>query len=210
MTLPRPPILVITDRRMAGRPLTDVVASAIQGGCRWILLREPDLPETELVALGRSVARLCSRHGATLSVSANIAAAATLGAAGVHLPQRLADNGTMAEARGVLGKAALIGVSCHSLAEAKAAKRIGADYVTFSPVFLTESKPGYGPALGLAAFASMAQALDLPVVALGGIGAANAASARRSGAAGIAVMGSIMRAADPAEAFAGLRAAWEG
>ena len=210
MTLPRPPILVITDRRMAGRPLTDVVAGALQGGCRWILLREPDLPEAELVELGRSIAALCCRHGARLSVSANAAAAAALGAAGVHLPQRLANGGAMAEARGALGKAALIGVSCHSHAEAEAARRIGADYVTLSPVFLTESKPGYGPALGLAALASTAQALDLPVVALGGIGAANAASVRRSGAAGIAVMGSIMRAADPAEAFAGLRAAWEG
>lgn len=208
--LPEPPILVITDRRMANRPLADVIVAALEGGCRWVLLREPDLASGELVGLDRDVAALCKRHNALLSVSADVGAAAAIGAGGVHLPQRAADAETVARARAALGGAALIGISCHSLEEAEAAQRLGADYVTLSPVFLTESKPGYGPALGTARLASMIAALRLPVLALGGIAPDNAAAVRASGAAGLAVMGLIMRAAEPAAAFGDLADGWRG
>jgi thiamine-phosphate pyrophosphorylase len=69
--------------------------------------------------------------------------------------------------------------------------------VTLSPIFLTASKPGYGPAVGLAALAAAARLSPGPVVALGGIGADNIAACLAAGARGIAVMGEIMRAADP-------------
>ena len=210
MTLPRPPILVITDRRMAKRPLTDIVAAALDGGCRWVLLREPDLDRDALIDLGSQVAAVCRPRRATLSVSADIGAAAAIGAAGIQLPQRLADRASVARARAALGDGALIGISCHSLDEAVTARRLGADYVTLSPVFLTDSKPGYGPALGVETLTSATAALGLPVLGLGGIDAGNAASVKRTGAAGIAVMGSIMRADDPAAAFRQLLAAWEG
>ena len=80
-----------------------------------------------------------------MSGSADSAAAA--GAAGVHLPQRLATAGEIKSARTLLGPDALIGVSAHNRAEATAAQDHGADYVSMSPVYLTDSKPGYGPAL---------------------------------------------------------------
>ena len=77
--------------------------------------------------------------------------------------------------------------------------RAGADYVTLSPIFLSDSKPGYGPALGLDVLAAAAEAdaAPGPVVALAGITPDNAASCLAAGAAGIAVMGEIMRAEDP-------------
>ena len=210
MTLPDPPILVITDRRMAARPLADVVEAALRGGCRWVSLREPDLDREALIALGKQIAEICAGHAARLSVGADVAAAAAIGAGGVHLPQRLAGKDAVTEARAALGKDALVGVSCHSQEEAESARRHGADYVTLSPIFLTGSKPGYGPALGTDTLAAIAAALDMPVLALGGIGPDNAASVRGIGAAGIAVMGSIMRAEDAAAAFRRLRESWEG
>ena len=88
--LPEPPILVITDRRMASRPLADVLGAALEGGCRWVLLREPDLASGDLAELGRDVATLCKRHNALLSISADVTAATEIGAGGVHLPQRAA------------------------------------------------------------------------------------------------------------------------
>ena len=91
----------------------------------------------------------------------------------------------------------MIGVSAHIAAEAAALIAAGADYVTISPVFLTDSKPGYGPALGLDGLAAAVAAAKGPVVALAGITPANAASCLKAGAAGIAVMGEVMRAADP-------------
>jgi thiamine-phosphate pyrophosphorylase len=209
LTLPDPPILVITDRRMASQPLADVVGAALHGGCHWVLLREPDLATDDIIDLGRTLQPLCRRHGAVLSVSADISAAAALGA-GLQLPQRAVQTGCIASARTALGASVPIGISCHSQEEADAAAQLGADYVTLSPVFLTDSKPGYGPALGTGRLSSMAAATNLPVLGLGGITPENAAAVRRSGAAGIAVMGLIMRAPDAAVAFAALQAAWRG
>jgi thiamine-phosphate pyrophosphorylase len=93
--------------------------------------------------------------------------------------------------------AGLIGVSAHSPEEAAAQLRAGADYVTLSPIFLTASKPGYGPAVGLDALAAAARLSSGPVIALGGIDADNVAACLAAGASGIAVMGDIMRSADP-------------
>ncbi len=114
--------------------------------------------------------------------------AARVGAAGIQLGEAAA----VAPARARLGRGALLGVSAHSLGEVRAAREAGADYVTLSPIFLTASKPGYGPALGLAVLREAAGVM--PVVALGGIDPGTAASCREAGAAAVAVMGVVMRA----------------
>ena len=191
MKLPVPPLLVISDRSQARQPLIEVAEAAFAGGCRWFSLREKDLPAAErrvllveLVALGR-------RYRATITAHEDIDAVESVGAAGVHLPG--GSNPAMARRRLPQG---LIGVSAHSAAEAGALLRAGADYVTLSPIFLTDSKPGYGPALGLHALAAASTAPG-PIIALAGIGPDNAAQCLTAGARGIAVMGEIMRAADP-------------
>ena len=79
-----------------------------------------------------------------------------------------------------------------------AAASAGADYVTISPIFRTQSKPGYGPPLSLEGLAKAANLAEIPVIALGGVTSENANACRRAGAAGVAVMGTIMRARDPA------------
>lgn len=99
-----------------------------------------------------------------------------------------------------------MGRSCHDLAELQAAADEGCDYATLSPVFLTPSKPRYGPALGVDAL----HRPPLPVYALGGVTTGNAADCRAAGAVGVAVMGAVMRAADPARTVSELLAAIEG
>jgi thiamine-phosphate pyrophosphorylase len=94
---------------------------------------------------------------------------------------------------------ALIGASAHTPEEAAAKLQAGADYATLSPIFLTASKPGYGPAVGLDALARAARVGPGPIVALGGIDAVNIGACIAAGAGGIAVMGEVMRAADPQE-----------
>ncbi|MEM9682514.1 MAG: thiamine phosphate synthase, partial [Pseudomonadota bacterium] len=116
----------------------------------------------------------------------------------------------VAQCRKRLRDDAVIGVSCHSSQEAETAQALGADYITMSPVFLTESKPGYGPALGPDRLGEITRALDLPVLGLGGIDAETVPDIRNSGAAGFAVMGGIMRADDPMAAVERLAAAWNG
>jgi thiamine-phosphate pyrophosphorylase len=190
--LPVPPLLVISDRRQARQPLQQVAEAAFAGGCRWFSLREKDLPPDERRALLGALVTLGRRFGAVVTAHEDIEAVAAVGADGVHMPT----GGSPAGARARL-PGALIGASAHSADEAAALLRAGADYVTASPVFVTASKPGYGPALGLDGLARIVAAARGPVVALGGITPENAAACLAAGACGIAVMGEVMRAADP-------------
>jgi thiamine-phosphate pyrophosphorylase len=192
MMLPRPPLLVISDRGQARLPLIEIAAAVFAGGCRWFSLREKDLPAEERRALLSKLVALGRRYGATVMAHDDIESVLATRADGVHLP----GGGDPAAARKRLPRG-LIGVSAHSAAEAAAMLHAGADYVTLSPIFLTESKPGYGPALGLDALAAAAAAAPGPIVALAGITPANAAQCLAAGAHGVAVMGEVMRAEDP-------------
>jgi thiamine-phosphate pyrophosphorylase len=110
----------------------------------------------------------------------------------------------VAAARRRLGEGALIGLSVHGVEEARAVDGEAVDYVIAGPVFETQSKPGYGPALGPEGLALIAEACPVPVVAIGGIDPQNVPDCRAAGAAGIAVMGGVMRAKSPAEVVAQL------
>jgi thiamine-phosphate pyrophosphorylase len=192
VNLPDPPLLVISDRSRARLPLIDIAEAAFRGGCRWFSLREKDLPAAERRVLLADLVELGRRFGALVMAHEDIDAVEAVGAGGVHLPA----GSDPAAARRRLPRG-LIGVSAHSENEAGAQLRAGADYVTLSPIFLTDSKPGYGPALGLDALAAAAAEAPGPIIALGGIAPANAAACLAAGARGVAVMGEIMRAADP-------------
>ena len=120
---------------------------------------------------------------------------------GVHLGF---DAMPVADARRLLGPDALIGVSCHAPDEVKAAREAGADYVHLAPLHDPLSKPSGRPALGVKAL-EVAARDGLPVIAQGGLEAANAAQAVGAGAAGIAVTGAVLAAADPAAAASELR-----
>jgi len=190
-------MLVITDRAHACLPLVEVVAAAMAAGCRWVLVREKDLPHAALCELVADVVALASPVGAAVSVSAHADVAVASGAQGVHLPSGDEVARAIGEARNRLGADALVGVSVHSWEQAERAATAGASYVTLSPIFPTASKQGYGPALGLDELRVVSMALPIPVVALGGVTAGNAAACLRAGAAGVAVMGAIMRSANP-------------
>ena len=138
------------------------------------------------------LAGIAARQHMHLSISADTALAAELGAS-VHLQAAAA----IGPARQRCGQQALIGISAHNRQEVAAAAEGGADYVTLSPIFPSRSKPGYGPALGASAVIAAAT-LGIPVFALGGIDEHTAAACIDAGAAGIAVMGEVMRSADPA------------
>jgi thiamine-phosphate pyrophosphorylase len=190
--LPVPPLLVISDRHQARRPLEEVAEAVFAGGCRWFSLREKDLPAEDRRALLAALLAMGRRCGAVVTAHEDIEAVLAVHADGVHLPS----GGSPEAARARLPRA-LIGASAHSADEAAALLGAGADYVTASPVFLTASKPGYGPALGVEDLARIVARAPGPVIALGGISPQNAASCLATGARGIAVMGEIMRAADP-------------
>jgi thiamine-phosphate pyrophosphorylase len=191
--LPDPRLLLVTDRSQARAPLEDVVAAACAAGCRWVSLREKDLSADAQIALARCLVATTRRFGARLTLHGDLSLARDAGLAGVHLSA----DGDAATARAALGPNALVGISIHGAAEAAALDPAVVDYAIAGPAFLTASKPGYGPALGPEVLAAIRRATAVPVVAIGGIEARNAADVMRAGAAGIAVMGSVMCAADP-------------
>jgi thiamine-phosphate pyrophosphorylase len=201
LPLPAPPVLLITDRRQARRPVAEVVAAALDGGCRWVSVREKDLAPPEQVALAREIVRVAEPFAACVLLHGEPRLVAEAGCAGVHLPAR----GDVRAARTLLRPGAWVSISTHSIEEALAAASAGADAVTLSPIFASASKPGYGPALGLERFAEVAAASPIPVIALGGIeDVARVRAALGAGAAAVAVMGAPMRAADPAGLLARL------
>ncbi|MFS8036494.1 thiamine phosphate synthase [Xanthobacter sp. AM11] len=200
--LPAPPLLLITDRALAGRDLAEVVASACAGGCRWVSLREKDLSAVDQIDLFARLRAVTTPFGVRLTLHGPPELALAASADGVHL----SGGGDAAAARALLGPEALVGLSTHTLAEAAAADPALLDYITASPAFLTRSKPGHGPALGVEGLSAFARASAVPVVALAGIDAENAPACLTAGAKGVAIMGAIMCADDPRAAFAALTA----
>ncbi|MST34421.1 thiamine phosphate synthase, partial [Acidimicrobiaceae bacterium USS-CC1] len=189
--MPLPALVVVTDGSLTGgRPLPEVVAAAVDGGARAVLLREKHLPRPERRALAAGLSTLLRPVGGILLVASDPA----IPSDGVHL----ASGDAVPDP-----PPPRWGRSCHMAADVVAAAAQGCHYATLSPVFITTSKPGYGPPLGPPALAGH----PLPVWALGGVDDANAGACLRAGAAGVAVMGFVMRAADPAAATAALCAA---
>jgi thiamine-phosphate pyrophosphorylase len=204
--LPTPPILVISDRRQAPRPLAEVAAAVFAAGCRWFSLREKDLPPEEQARLLDGLRPLAAMHGARLGLHGSAAQARSFGLSAIHLP----GGADPCAARHALGPEALIGLSLHAGEALSDSQATALDYVTLSPVFESRSKPGRGPVLGLSGLSGGIASLDVPVLALGGIeGPEQAADCRRAGAAGIALMGAVMRGSDPGGLFERFREAWE-
>lgn len=206
MRLPNPPLLLVTDRRQTRRPLPEIVSAALGAGCRWISLREKDLPQDEQVPLARMLLPMIRRHGARLSIHGAAALAKLAGVDGVHLPS----GADTAAARAELGPQQLIGVSIHTVTEAEAIDPAVVDYALAGPAFETVSKPGYGPEIGRKGLAEMARVARVPLLAIGGINTLRVAEVIAAGCAGVAVMGGVMRAADPGREVGALVATLQG
>jgi thiamine-phosphate diphosphorylase len=188
-----PSLCLITDRQRCGEtPLEAVVGEAIKGGANLIQLREKDLPASELLDLATRL-REVTRNRALLVINDRLDVALAIGADGVHLPQ----NGLpVSIARVLLGQHVLVGCSVHSEETAVEAERGGADYVQLGTIYATESKPGAEPA-GPDLVRKVSEALSIPVLAVGGVQAGNAAEVIEAGAAGASVISAILGAAEP-------------
>jgi len=199
-----PRLYVVTDRQQtAGRSLEEVIASAARGGAGMVQLREKDLSARELLALGGRLQHVLAPYDIPLLINDRLDVAQALDAAGVHLAGHSLP---AAQARRVLGSDKLIGVSTHSLEQAQDARDGDADFIVFGPVFTTPSKVVYGPPQGLQQLANIVQAIDLPVIAIGGINVTNLPSVLQKGAHGVAMIRAVLEAAQPEAATQQLRA----
>lgn len=166
-------------------PLLDSIARNLAAGIEWIQIREKDLTARELFDLTQHVLELPNPQGSRILVNTRVDVALAAGAAGAHLP---AGSPAPHRWRVRTPPGFLIGVSCHTLDEVRAAEDEGADYAVFGPVFAPRSKtPGLEPR-GIEGLAQAARAVRIPLLALGGITITNAQDCIQAGAAGVAAI----------------------
>ncbi|MDE0041888.1 MAG: thiamine phosphate synthase [Candidatus Poribacteria bacterium] len=183
-------LYVITNRLLCEpRPLYDVIHDLLDAGVTAIQLREKDLGDLEFHQLAEQIAELCQTYSARLFINSRVEVALDLGVSGVHFPASTPSIGRIKAGR---GKSLLIGCSIHSLGEAQLREKDGADFVTYSPIFPTASKPGYGPTVGLKKLEVLTSVIRIPVFALGGISSDRVPECIEAGAHGVAVMSGVM------------------
>jgi thiamine-phosphate pyrophosphorylase len=194
---------LVTEPRRGAEELIRAVAFALDGGVDWVQLRDKTASAAALFAEATELLRVVHQHGAQLAINDRLDVALAVGAQGVHLAgQSLPVDAAVHLAASRL----LIGRSVHSLTEAETAAAAGADYVTFGHVFPTTTHPGLPPR-GLDELREIVEALDVPVLAIGGITVDNLDEVLATGCAGVAVISAILSDPAPSEAAARLRSA---
>lgn len=191
------------------------IHEAIEAGVDWIQIREKDLSSRGLCELaGGAVSARRERHRGNedfqrtrILINDRLDVALAAGADGVHLGRESLPSSAINISREerVLPEDFLIGVSCHSIAEARTAESDGADYLFFGPIFDTPSKAVFGPPQGIERLHEVSSSVKIPVIAIGGITAENAAACVQAGAAGIAAIRMFQDAADLRGTVADLR-----
>jgi len=193
-----------------GRDLADMVAAAVAGGATLVQYRDKTGAVRAMVERARALKRVLAGSGVPLLVNDRVDVALAAGADGVHLGQ---DDMDPADARRLLGERAVIGLTLKTEAHARALAGRIIDYGCIGGVFATVSKANPEPPIGLDGLARVAAAgrgTGMPLGAIAGIGASNAASVIGAGADGIAVISALFGAPDPAAAARTLRQIVDG
>ncbi len=199
----RPLLYYITDRKaLPGEDPLPIIEQAVAAGIDLIQIRERDLPVRRLLALVEEAVKRAGAGPTRILVNDRLDVAVATGAAGVHLPAR---GFPVDEVRRSYPEL-LIGASTHNLEELRRAADGGADFAVFGPVFETPSKKAYGPPVGLEKLTEAVRAVNIPVLALGGVTLENAADCLRAGAAGLAAISLFQQSADLRKTINQLRA----
>lgn len=188
-------LYVITDRKLAGKhSVLNIVKSAVAGGATMIQYREKDIDETRINRDGKILRSFTKEAGIPFIVNDHIKIALALIADGVHVGQ---DDTPAFMARKMLGKDKILGVSVKTVAQAQKAVHDGADYLGVGDLFGTSTKHDAGEPIGLEELKKISRSVNIPLVGIGGITNANAASVITAGASGIAVVSAIFGKPDP-------------
>lgn len=175
--------------------------AVLEGGCRWVQLRMKEARDEEFLRVGREVERLCRQYGATFLLDDRVHLVAELGADGVHLGK---NDMPPSEARQLLPEGKIIGATANTFEDIERAVAEGADYIGLGPFRFTQTKHNLSPILGLEGYRQIltrcrTAGITLPVVAIGGITAADIAGILATGVSGIALSGALLGAQDPSE-----------
>lgn len=177
----------------------DSIRLALEGGCRWVQLRMKDASIHDFLSIGKEVRRLCDSYQATFILDDHVELVREIGADGVHLGKK---DMPVAEARKLLGNDCIIGGTANTFDDVKMHYEASANYIGCGPFRFTTTKQGLAPVLGLEGYRNIiaqmsAEGIHLPMVAIGGITAEDIPAIMQTGVSGIALSGTVLRAADP-------------
>lgn len=175
------------------------VRIALEGGCRWIQLRMKGAEDADFIETAKTVRSLCDSFGATMIIDDRVHLVGTVGADGVHLGK---NDMPVARAREILGPDKIIGGTANTIEDVRMHYEAGADYIGCGPFRFTATKEKLSPVLGPEGYRNITAAMrregiDIPIVAIGGITAADIPQLMDCGVSGIAISGSVLRAEDP-------------
>ncbi|MEI3377586.1 MAG: thiamine phosphate synthase [Coriobacteriales bacterium] len=186
-------LYLVTDRALMSTPtLAEAVNAACAGGVTLVQLREKHVTDDEYVAIAREVKAICDKHGVPLIINDNPNVAVAVDAAGVHVGQ---EDLEASRVRDIVGPDAIVGVSAASVAEARAAQAAGADYLGVGAIVATATKPEAG-IVTRDELTAIIDAVDIPVVAIGGVNAQTIPTLAGLGLAGYSVVSAIITADD--------------
>lgn len=181
-------VCLVTDRNCCTLTCLEMARIALMAGISWIQYRDKDKSRLAVYRTALALRKLTREHGAFLIINDHADIAASVDADGVHLGQ---EDLPVKEARRILGKGKIVGVSTHALPEALGAEAEGADYIGFGPVFPTKTKDA-GLPKGTALLETVRSKVRIPVVAIGGISAGNLDDVLSSGASAVAVASALL------------------
>lgn len=182
------PIYLITDRSISGLTHLQMTRKAISAGIMTIQLREKNMTKKDIYKEAVSIRELTLRHRVTFIVNDYIDIALAVGADGVHLGQ---EDMPILEARRIMGKKMIIGISTHTVKQAVHAEKVGADYIGFGPIYHTDTKVAGSPR-GLRQLKKISDHVHIPIVAIGGITWENISEVLDAGADNAAVAAGIL------------------
>ncbi len=196
----------VTDRRgLGGLSLAEAVRQSLDGGVTFVQLREKHLGREEFAAEALTLKALCAEYGVPFVINDDVELAAEVDADGVHVGQ---SDMAAGDVRARIGEGKILGVSAQTVEQAVAAEKCGADYLGVGAVFPTGSKDD-AEDVSYDTLRDICNAVSIPVIAIGGITAANAAKLSGSGICGVAVISAIYCADDIAKAARTMRVAVE-
>lgn len=199
-------LYLVTDRILVGpKDFLLSIRKALEGGVTLLQLREKETNFREFYDIGVKVKELAAEFGVPLIINDRVDLALALDADGVHVGQQ---DLPLAKVRNIIGPDKILGYSVSSLEEALQGERMGADYLGAGPVFPTGSKKDAAEAIGLAKLKEIKAGVSLPVVGIGGIGAANLRAVKETGIDGVSVISAILSQEDPCAAAKGLMDLW--
>lgn len=179
----------------------DSIRLALEGGCRWVQLRMKDATDDEVRPVALEAQKLCREYGATFIIDDRVALVKEIGADGVHLGK---NDMPIAEARRILGDKFIIGGTANTFDDVRMHYEQSANYIGCGPFRFTTTKQKLSPILGLEGYRDIVlkmktEGINIPIVAIGGITADDIPAIMQTGVTGIALSGTVLRAANPVE-----------